>query len=61
MIDIPLIHVAHSRVELRLRCFAQLVQVHPDLVPRLRATKREKETEVVSYCRVSVNTNIFSK
>ena len=50
MIDIPLVHVAHSRVQLRLRCFAQLVQVHPDLVPRLREIFREKESEVVSSC-----------
>ena len=50
VIDIPLVHVAHSRVQLRLRCFAQLVQVHPDLVPRLREIFREKESEVVSSC-----------
>ena len=49
-IDIPLVHVAHSRVQSRLRCFAQLVQVHPDLVPRLREIFLEKESEVVSSC-----------
>ena len=53
MIDIPLVHVAHSRVQLRLSCFAKLVQAHPDLVPRLRELSREKESEVVSCCNIS--------
>ena len=53
MIDIPLIHVAYSRAQLRLRCFAKLVQAHPDLVPRLEKISREKESEVVSCCNNS--------
>lgn len=53
VIDIPLVHVAYSRAQLRLRCFAKLVQAHPDLVPRLREMSREKESEVVS-CNISV-------
>ena len=53
VIDIPLVHVAHSRVQLRLSCFAKLVQVHPDLVPRLRKMSQEKESEVVSCCNIS--------
>ena len=48
MIDIPLVHVAYSRVQLRLSCFAKLVQVSPDLVPRLRELSREQESELVS-------------
>lgn len=60
VIDIPLVHVAHSRVQLRLTCFAQLVQVHPGLVPRLREIPREKESEVVSSCNSSVKKIIFS-
>ena len=50
VIDIPLVHVAHSRSQSRLRCFAKLVQAHPDLVPRLKEISREKESEVVSCC-----------
>ena len=53
MIDIPLVHLAHSRVQLRLSCFAKLVQAHPDLVTRLRKMSREKESEVVSCCNIS--------
>ena len=53
MIDIPLVHVAYSRVQLRLSCFAKLVQAHTDLVPRLSELSREKESEVVSCCNIS--------
>ena len=53
VIDIPLVHVAYSMVQLRLSCFAKLVQAHPDLVPRLRELSREKESEVVSCCNIS--------
>ena len=47
-IDIALVHVAHSRVLHRLRCFETLVRANPDLVPRLRESLHGKEPEVVS-------------
>ena len=47
-IDIALVHVAHSRVQHRLRCFDTLVKANPDLVPRLRGSLQGKEPEVVS-------------
>ncbi|KAJ7339377.1 hypothetical protein OS493_005771 [Desmophyllum pertusum] len=47
LIDIALVHVAYSRVQSRLRCFAKLVQVHPDIVTRLREMFLEKESEVI--------------
>ncbi|KAJ7339384.1 hypothetical protein OS493_005779 [Desmophyllum pertusum] len=47
LIDIALIHVAYSRVQSRLRCFAKLVQAHPDIVPRLGEKFQEKESEVL--------------
>ncbi|KAJ7339392.1 hypothetical protein OS493_005787 [Desmophyllum pertusum] len=47
LIDIALVHVAYNRVQSRLRCFAKLVQVHPDIVPRLRKMFLEKESEVL--------------
>ena len=59
VVDIPLIHVAHCRVQLRLRCFAKLVQAHPDLVPRLKEISREKESEVVSCCNIKVKMIVF--
>ena len=61
MIDIPLVHVAYSRVQLRLSCFAKLVQAHTDLVPRLSELSREKESEVVSCCNISEKKIFFSK
>ena len=59
VIDIALVHVAYSRVQLRLRSFAQLVQVHPDLVPSLKEISREKESEVVSWCNISAKKIVF--
>ena len=61
MIDIPLVHVAYSRVQLRLSCFSKLVQAHPDLVPRLRELSRAKESEVVSCCNIPEKKDIFFK
>ena len=48
VIDIALVHAAYSRAQSRLRCFAKLVQVCPDVAPRMREISREKEPEVVS-------------
>ena len=48
-LDIALVHVAHSRVNHRLKCFNTLVKVGPDLVPRLREALQEKDPEVVSF------------
>ena len=49
MIDIALVHVAHSRIQSRLRCFAKLVQAKPDVVEKLKEVLvREKQAEVVS-------------
>ena len=48
LFDIALIHVAHSRIQSRLRCFAKLVQAQPNVVPRLKEIFTAKETEVVS-------------
>jgi len=59
MIDIPLVHVAHSRAQLRLRCFAKLVQAHPDLVPRLKDVSREKESELVSCSNITGKKKVF--
>ena len=47
LIDIALVHVAYSRVEHRLRCFAKLVKAKPDLVPKLREALHGNESEVV--------------
>ena len=46
-IDIALVHVAHSRVQHRLKCFDTLVKANPDLVPRLRRVLQGNEPEVV--------------
>ena len=46
-IDIALVHVAHSRVQHRLKCFDTLVKANPDLVPRLREAIQGNEPEVV--------------
>lgn len=48
LFDIALIHVAHSRIQSRLRCFAKLVQAQPNVVPRLKEVFTAKESEVVS-------------
>ena len=47
--DIALVHVAHSRVQHRLKCFDTLVKANPDLVPRLREALQENEPEVVGF------------
>ena len=47
-IDIALVHVAHRRVQHRLKCFDTLVKANPDLVPRLREALKGNEPEVVS-------------
>ena len=46
-IDIALVHVAHSRVQHRLKCFDTLVKANPNLVPRLREALQGNESEVV--------------
>ena len=48
MIDIALVHVAHSRIQSRLRCFSKLVQAQPEVVEKLKEVFREKQAEVVS-------------
>ena len=50
MIDIALVHVAHSRIPSRLRCFSKLVQAKPEVIEKLKAVPvfREKQAEVVS-------------
>ena len=52
LLDMALIHVGHSRIQSRLRCFAKLVQAQPNVVPRLRENFRENESEVVSTYKV---------
>ena len=52
-IDIALVHVAHSRVQHRLKCFDTLVKANPDLVPRLREAIQGNEPEVVSLDTLS--------
>ena len=47
-IDIALVHVAHSRVQHRLKCFDTVVKANPHLVPRLREALQGNESEVVS-------------
>ena len=47
-IDIALVHVAHSRVQHRLKCFDTVVKANPHLVPRLRKALQGNESEVVS-------------
>ena len=47
-IDIALVHVAHSRIQSRLRCFSKLVQAQPEVVEKLKEVFREKQAEVVS-------------
>ncbi|XP_022796393.1 E3 ubiquitin-protein ligase rnf213-alpha-like isoform X3 [Stylophora pistillata] len=46
-IDIALVHVAHSRIQHRLKCFEALVKAYPDLVQRLRETLEGNEAEVL--------------
>ena len=48
MIDIALVHVAHSRIQFRLRCFSKLVQAKPEVVEKLKEVFRGKQAEVVS-------------
>ena len=52
-INIALVHVAHSRVQHRLKCFDTLVKANPDLVPRLREAIQGNEPEVVSLDTLS--------
>lgn len=47
-LDIAFIHVAHSRIQARLRTFAKLVQAQPTIVPKLTKRSIDKESEVVS-------------
>ena len=47
LVDIPLLHVAYSRVQSRLRCLSRIIQVHPSVVPKLGALLREKMNEMV--------------
>ena len=51
MIDIALVHVAHSRIQSRLRCFSKLVQAKPEVMEKLKEVPvfREKQDEVVSW------------
>jgi len=46
-LDIALIHVAHSRIQARLRTFAKLVQAQPTIVPKLTKRSIDKESEVL--------------
>ncbi|XP_022803330.1 E3 ubiquitin-protein ligase rnf213-alpha-like isoform X2 [Stylophora pistillata] len=46
-IDIALVHVAHSRVQHRLKYFDALVKTNPGLVTRLREVLQEKKSEVL--------------
>ncbi|RMX46188.1 hypothetical protein pdam_00007847 [Pocillopora damicornis] len=46
-IDIALVHVAHSRVQHRLKCFDTVVKANPHLVPRLREALQGNEPEVL--------------
>lgn len=50
MIDIALVHVAHSRIQSRLRCFSKLVQAKPEVIEKLKEVPvfREKQAELVS-------------
>ena len=58
MIDIALVHVAHSRIQSRLRCFAKLVQAKPDVAEKLKEVLvREKQAEVVS-CLVCLSVRL---
>ena len=52
-INIALVHVAHNRVQHRLKCFDTLVKANPDLVPRLREAIQGNEPEVVSLDTLS--------
>ena len=52
LLDMALIHLGHSRIQSRLRCFAKLVQTQPNVLPRLRENFRENESEVVSTHKV---------
>ncbi|XP_068759451.1 E3 ubiquitin-protein ligase rnf213-alpha-like isoform X4 [Montipora capricornis] len=47
LLDIALIHVAHSRIQSRLRCFAKLVQAQPTVVQKLTKILNDKESEVL--------------
>ena len=47
-LDMALIHVGHSRIQSRLRCFAKFVQAQPNVVSKLTETFKEKDSEVVS-------------
>ena len=48
LLDIALIHVAHNRIQSRLRCFAKLAQAQPTIVGKLTKIFSDKESEVVS-------------
>ena len=50
--DVALVHVAHERVQHRLKCFDTLVKANPDLVPRLREALQGNESEVVGFIAV---------
>ncbi|XP_074628909.1 E3 ubiquitin-protein ligase rnf213-alpha-like isoform X2 [Acropora palmata] len=47
LLDIALIHVAHSRIMTRLRCFATLVQAQPTILQKLTKILIDKESEVL--------------
>ncbi|XP_022801884.1 E3 ubiquitin-protein ligase rnf213-alpha-like, partial [Stylophora pistillata] len=46
-IDIALVHVAHSRVQHRLKYFDTIVKMNPSLIPRLREVLQGSEPEVL--------------
>ncbi|XP_067057901.1 E3 ubiquitin-protein ligase rnf213-alpha-like isoform X3 [Acropora muricata] len=47
LLHIALIHVAHSRIMSRLRCFAKLAQAQPTIVGKLTKIFSDKESEVL--------------
>ncbi|KAK2553290.1 E3 ubiquitin-protein ligase rnf213-alpha [Acropora cervicornis] len=47
LLDIALIHVAHSRIMSRLRCFAKLAQAQPAIVGKLTKIFTDTESEVL--------------
>lgn len=51
LVDVALIHVAHYRIQSRLRCFGRLALAQPSVVPRLKETLRAKESEMVGELR----------
>ncbi|XP_068735057.1 LOW QUALITY PROTEIN: E3 ubiquitin-protein ligase rnf213-alpha-like [Montipora capricornis] len=47
LLHMALIHLGHSRIQSRLRCFAKLVQAQPNVVQRCRENCIENKSEVL--------------